>query len=110
MIPASRAETRRSISPWATLHQRTSESRIRQAGGKRRGLRPRRKQAWLALLRKSGNILNATSRKRGERHGTAGGQGRGYHRRDKRHRATHRGDFRGRRRQDRRRRTTRAGG
>src|ERR1700716_1935258 len=45
----------------------------------------------------------------GGRYGTAGWQGRGYHRRNKRDRAAHRRDFRRGRREDRYRRTTRAG-
>src|SRR5258708_545620 len=50
MFPASRAETRRSISPWVTLHQLTGESRMTQAGGNRRGLWPRRKASIACVV------------------------------------------------------------
>src|SRR3979409_1215391 len=80
--------------PMFTLHHR-SESRIRP------GLKEIRQVAipvveskrWLALFRNAGDTLKANF-KRGERHGAAGRQGRGHHRRDQRHRIAHRGDFR----------------
>ena len=63
----------------------------------------------LALSAAGGNIGAQPDIRKGERHGTAGRQGRGHHRRDERHRTAHRGDIRRRRRENRHRRTPRAG-
>src|ERR1700682_400857 len=97
MFPASPAETRRSISPWVTLHRLTSESRIRPSPEEntRFAATPWWK-ASIACVVPSGRRYTENQHRQngGEQDGTVGREGRGYHRRDKRHRASHRGDFR----------------